>query len=164
MKAEFLTLLGTLHRHEVEFVLVGGVAAVVEGALVNTEDLDVVYASAPANLERLLAALDALGCVYRDPAQRVIKPTFERLRDNRVNLLRSPAGDIDAMQEIAPGWRFAEVLARSHPLEIAGMSIRVLDLASVIESKATVGRPKDLAALPVLRNTLEMREKRAADQ
>ena len=160
MKAEFLRLLATLHRHEVEFVVVGGVAAVVEGAIVNTQDLDVVYSNRQANLERVLAALQSLDCVYRDPAERVIRPTVDRLRENRMNLLRGTAGDIDVMQRIAPGWTFADVLVRSHPLEIAGMSIRVLDLASVIESKTALGRPKDLAALPVLRNTLEMRERR----
>ncbi len=160
MKPEFLALLGALHHQRVEFVLVGGVAAVVAGAIVNTEDVDVVYAGDDGNLERLLAALEAIDCSYRDPAGRDIRPTVERLRANRVNLLRSRAGKIDAMQAIAPSWGFPEVLARSHPLEIGGMPIHVLDLASVIESKETLGRPKDLAVLPVLRNTLEMRRAR----
>src|SRR4051812_25169090 len=103
MRAEFLPLLQALVRHRVEFVLVGGVAAVIEGAIVNTLDLDIVYASDEPNLHRLLAAVLELGALYRDPAGRRIAPTIERLRDNRINLLRSPAGDLDAMQQIAPG-------------------------------------------------------------
>lgn len=160
MKPEFLALLQALHRQDVEFVLVGGVAAVVEGAIVYTQDLDIVYSPAPANLERLLAALQALECVYRDPAQRVIRPTRERLRDNQVNLLRGSAGDIDAMQRIAPGWDYSDVVARSHLLDIGGVPTHVLGLEAVIESKTVLGRPKDIAVLPVLRNTLAMRRAR----
>src|SRR5262249_11753310 len=115
MKPEFLTLLQALHGSGVEFVLVGGVAAVVEGAIVYTQDVDVVVSPAPANLERLLATVRNLDFTYRDPVQRVIRPTLERLRDNRMNLLRSAVGDLDVMQQIAPGWGYDDVLARSQP-------------------------------------------------
>ena len=45
MRTEFLALLAALHGNDVEFVVVGGVAAVIEGAIVYTADLDIVYAT-----------------------------------------------------------------------------------------------------------------------
>ena len=56
-------LLGVLARHQVDFIVVGGVAAVIQGAPVNTFDLDVVHARTPDNIERLLGALRELDAV-----------------------------------------------------------------------------------------------------
>ena len=158
-KTEFLTLLRALDGHNVEFVVVGGVAAILEGTPIYTVDLDVVYRVEPANLERLLAALSGLEATYRDPAGRIIKPDLNRLATNRMSLMKTSAGDLDAMREIAPGWRFEDLVERSHRVEVFGMNLRVLDLAAVIESKEAADRPKDRAVLFVLRNTLEMRRR-----
>lgn len=56
---DFDALLSTLARHEVAFLLVGGAAAITHGSARLTEDLDMVYDRAPANLDRLVAALAA---------------------------------------------------------------------------------------------------------
>jgi hypothetical protein len=50
-----------LHSYQVEFIVVGGVAAVLEGMPVNTFDLDIVHSREPHNISRLLAALASLG-------------------------------------------------------------------------------------------------------
>lgn len=50
-------LIGVLNRHEVEYVLVGGVAATAYGAERETDDADCVVRRERANLERLAAAL-----------------------------------------------------------------------------------------------------------
>ena len=54
-------LLRRLAEHDVEFILVGGVAAAVHGSIRLTTDLDVVYARTAANIERLASALAPLG-------------------------------------------------------------------------------------------------------
>src|SRR5688572_27384868 len=108
-KPEFLDLLRALDRNGVEFVVVGGVAAILEGVPMYTVDLDVVYQVEPANVERLLAALVELEAIYRDPAGRTIKPDLEGLATNRMNLMDSRSGHLDAMREIAPGWRFEDL-------------------------------------------------------
>ncbi|WP_437646974.1 hypothetical protein [Sorangium sp. So ce362] len=53
---KIVDLLGVLARHRVDFIVVGGVAAVIHGAPVNTFDMDVVHARTPDNIERLLGA------------------------------------------------------------------------------------------------------------
>jgi hypothetical protein len=55
---DFEKLLGALHRADVEFILVGGVAAVVHGSSRATYDLDLVYSRDPGNLQRLALALE----------------------------------------------------------------------------------------------------------
>jgi predicted nucleotidyltransferase len=55
------------------------------------------------------------------------------------------------------GWSYEELLPRAKTVRVAGLEVRVLDLAAVIESKEEAGRDKDKAMLPVLRRTLEVR-------
>lgn len=158
-KPDFLALLRGLARYAVDHVVVGGVAAILEGAPISTLDLDIVYRVDEANLQRLQALLTDLETRYRDPAGREIRPTVDRLRKNRINLLETRAGLLDAMQEIGEGWSYDDLVARANLRRIGEAEVRVLDLASVIESKEAAGREKDTAMLPVLRQTLEMRRR-----
>lgn len=82
-RPEFATILDVLSQHGVSFIVVGGVAAVLSGAPVNTLDTEVLVERSPENLERLLAALVDLDAIYRDPAHRRIEPTVERLKGDR---------------------------------------------------------------------------------
>ena len=59
--ADTENILAVLRRHGVRFVLVGGIAAVVEGAPLTTFDIDVVHERSAANVRRLVAALAELG-------------------------------------------------------------------------------------------------------
>lgn len=65
MSPSFQTILATLQRHEVEFVVVGGVAAVLHGAPVTTFDLDTLIRVSEDNSERLLAAFEEINARYR---------------------------------------------------------------------------------------------------
>ena len=67
-------LIQALAAHDVEFIIVGGVAALLQGAPINTIDLDIVYARSPANVDRALETLAELGAVYRDDERR-LSPT-----------------------------------------------------------------------------------------
>jgi hypothetical protein len=46
-----------LARNEVDFVIVGGVAATLQGSVLQTFDLDICYSRDPKNLDRLAMAL-----------------------------------------------------------------------------------------------------------
>jgi predicted nucleotidyltransferase len=157
MAPSFLELLRALERHSVEHVIVGGVAAILEGAPMTTLDLDVVYRGDDVNVERLHAALVELDAVYRDPGGRRIEPTPDRLRANRVNLLETRLGLLDVLQEVGAGWSYEDVLRRSHVLEVEELRVRVIDLADNIATKEAAGREKDRAMLPLLRRTLELK-------
>jgi hypothetical protein len=152
----FGDLLGLLTSHGVELVVVGATAAVLDGAPLTTFDLDVVFEPSAENRARLLAALDDLDAIYWDPAGRQLRPTEERLATMRLHLLDTRFGRLDLLREIGGGLGWPEVSARSHLLDLPGGQVRVLDLEAVIESKEAANRPKDRAALPLLRETLRL--------
>jgi hypothetical protein len=62
----FRAILEALTRHRVDFIVVGGVAGVLHGSPLHTDDLDILYSLDEQNRERLLAALAELGAVFRD--------------------------------------------------------------------------------------------------
>ncbi len=70
----FLEILKVLTRRRVDFIIVGGVSAVLHGAPVTTFDLDVVHARDPENVTRLLSALEELEAVYRVQPERQSRP------------------------------------------------------------------------------------------
>jgi hypothetical protein len=154
----FLDALVALARHDVELIVVGGVAAVLGGAPISTFDLDVLYRTSGENLARLATALGEIEAVYRDPAGRRIAPDAERLGAGGHNLLLTRCGPLDALGKIGQGATYEDLLPRSHEVEVEGITVRVLDLAAVIETKEQAGRSKDLATLEVLRATLRLKE------
>ena len=136
-------------------MVVGGVAAILEGAPITTLDLDIVCRLDDDNLRRLAGLLEELGAHYRDPAGREIRPTLDRLRSNKVNLLETRLGPLDVMQSIGSGWEWSDLVERSHLLRVGDLEVRVLELPAIIASKELADREKDRAMLPVLRRTLE---------
>ena len=98
---QFSEILRTLVRHEVEFVVVGATAANLRGVDISTSDLDIVFRQTAENRSRLTSALEELDASYFDPAGRTILPSPERLRDNRLNLLRTRLGRLDALSRIS---------------------------------------------------------------
>ncbi|KYF57818.1 hypothetical protein BE04_01385 [Sorangium cellulosum] len=153
-------LLGVLARHRVDFIVVGGVAAVIQGAPVNTFDLDVVHARTPDNIERLLGALRELDAVYRIDLQRRLSPTASHLASTGHQLLATNMGTLDLLGTIEEGTSYEELLADSEELDLGEISIRVITLERLIAIKEKLTRPKDQVMLQVLRATLDERRRR----
>lgn len=161
--SRFLEQLTVLVRHRVDFIVVGGVAAVFEGAPIVTLDLDIVYEPSAQNNSRLAAALEELKALYKDPAGRRIVPNVEKLATIRTHLLLTDLGGLDVLRTIGDGMTYADLVDRSSRYEVAGMLLRVLDLETVIASKEFANRDKDRAVLPILRRTLELRRSQAEE-
>jgi len=152
-RVDFSEILRVLHRHEVEFVTVGGLAAVFNGAPVTTVDVDILHRRTPENVARLLNALRELEAVYRqDP--RNIAPDESHLNGPGHQLLRTKHGDLDVLGTIDDTVVYEDVLGHTIEVEILDFRVLALDLERVIQAKEFAGRPKDLATLPVLRATL----------
>ena len=92
-------LLRVLVRHEVEFVMVGGVAAVLNGAPVTTFDLDILHRRTPENVERLVAALVELDAYLRTDSRR-IRPTVSPLGGPWRALMATSPGVLGALGTI----------------------------------------------------------------
>ncbi len=152
---DFARILECLARHKVDFVLVGGVAAVLHGADINTFDLDIVQSREPGNLSRLLIALQELDAIYRMQPARRLQPNASHLSSPGHHLLMTRYGPLDVLGTIGNGHAWGELAERSNTITLDdGLTVAVLNLPAQIEIKEEVGREKDLLVLPILRRTL----------
>jgi hypothetical protein len=152
---DFFEILRVLTRHEVKFVVVGGISAVLQGAPVATFDVDVVHSRDPENIDRLLAALAPLDAFYRLGAERRLRPSASHLFSSGHQLLTTNFGPLDLRGTVGEDRDYASLLPHTIEVELEGAKIRVLDLETLIQIKEQCGREKDMAVLPVLRRTLE---------
>jgi len=110
-------ILEVLVRHEVDFVVIGGVAVAYHGFVRATRDVDVIPSPAPDNLKRLWGALEELEArpaSLRDfaPGELPVAFTLEALVDlgswelettyGRLEILQHIVGKVDEPQDYAP--------------------------------------------------------------
>jgi len=153
---DYLAILKTLRLHGVDFIIVGGVCAVLHGAPLATFDLDVVHSREPQNLSRLMAALKELEAHYRIPGGRDKKPGPSHLASAGHQLLMTRFGPLDLLGTIGKGHDYGRLLDDTVELEIGGgLKVRVSSLESLVKTKEETGQEKDRAVLPVLRRLLE---------
>jgi hypothetical protein len=146
-------LFRTLDAHEVEYVLVGGLAAVLHGSTAMTNDADIVPARDERNVERLSAALRALEAQIRVPDGPPVAfdPHPALLRSMETLNMTTRCGDLDLTFHPAALDDYDELRANSEEFELAGCPVHVAALADIIRSKEATDRPKDRATLPILR-------------
>ncbi len=154
---DFSRILRELRSEEVEFIVVGGVGAALQGAPITTQDLDIVHRRTPENIERLVRVLTRLKARYRTRPDLHVSPERSALESDGHHLLQTDAGALDVLGRLVGRLTYEDLLPRSHSYQLEGMSIRVQDLESLIEVKEELGEEKDLAMLPILRRTLEER-------
>lgn len=157
---DFRALLSALTAGGVRFILVGGVAAVVQGVPVHTYDLDVVHARDPENRRRLIAVLRQLDAHYRQHRTKKLEPREEDLGLPGTHLLATRLGPLDLLGCLLNKWNYEDLLERSIPYEFAdGLRVQVLDLELLVEIKEALGREKDRAQVLEYRRTLEERRR-----
>ena len=153
--ADFTQILSTLAAHNVKFIVVGGISAVLNGAPVTTFDIDIVHDRSAENIRQLVAALEQLNTYYRTHPNQRIAPTAKQLAGPGHQLLMTDAGPLDVLGALGES-KFDDLLKDSTLFEIHDLpSVYVLNLSRLISLKESTGREKDLAVLPVLRRTLE---------
>jgi len=141
-------VVAALDRVGLEAIVVGTVAGVLNGAPVMTQDLDLLVRDTPRNREKI-AKLSA--------ALRIAAPV-EVSELSRALTLLGGALPIDILFDALPGGLSFEALrSRSSRVQIGDSAATVAALADVIASKEAAGRPKDLAQLPILRDTQRIR-------
>ena len=146
-------LFAVLDAHEVDYVLIGGLAAVLHGSALTTLDADLLPDMSQENLERLAAALRDLGARLRiegEPEGVPFDPHPTLIRSMRCLNLRTRVGDVDLTIEPAALDGFEAVNSTSVGVLVDGVEVRVAALDDVIRSKEAADRPKDHAALPHL--------------
>jgi len=151
------TMLRALLEHQVDFVVIGGLAATTHGSTLVTFDVDVTPRRTRDNLARLSEALTELGARIRDdaggPGLR-FNHDAASLADAQMWNLTTDVGDLD-LSFVPAGTRgFDDLVRDAVRVDIGGVTLLVASLADVIRSKEAAGREKDRAALPLLRKLL----------
>lgn len=152
-----------LNDEGVEYVVVGGFAAVIRGSSLPTRDIDVVPSRAADNLDRLGRALKRMGAKIRTDGEPVEAPLDGPFLANmplmlnlvtdygEMDLTFTPAGSRGGFE----GWR-----AGATQEEVSdGLIVAVASLDDIIDSKRAANRPKDQMALPYLESLRDETER-----
>lgn len=157
-------ILAVLVEHGVDFVLIGGLAAVAHGSPLLTEDVDVTPEASEANLDRLARALRALDARVRHPDIPEGLPFSCDATSLAAAIfwnLTTPHGDLDISFAPAGTSGYPTLVVEATPFTFRGVTVQLASLADIVRSKAAADRPKDHRALPVLRELLaQQRERR----
>jgi hypothetical protein len=160
MELDLPRILQALHRNNVSYILIGGLAAVYHGSPFPTEDADIAPETTRRNLDRLAAALRELNARIRidsEPAGLPFRCDAEALAAAQTWNLTTDAGDLDVSFKPSGTQGYRDLRRDSAQVELYGVSVRVASLGDVIRSKQAANRPKDQRMLPALREILARR-------
>lgn len=153
----FEELLSSLTKADVRFVVVGGLAVVIQGHARLTADIDLVIDLESSNVRRAVEALTARGLrplLPVDPLDFADDARRQEWIDNR-NLEvfsmrdeRNPLITVDLFaREPLP---FKDLWARADTIVLGGEPVRVASIPDLIRMKQVVARPQDLADIEQL--------------
>jgi hypothetical protein len=154
-------LLRRLTARGVDFVVIGGIAAVLHGSVRLTRDLDICYATDDGNLQSLGNLLVELGARLKGvPDEIPFVPDARTLRQVEVLTMITPAGELDVLTRPDGSPRYETLRRRAERLDLGGFSVLVASIDDLIAMKLAAGRKKDLAAVEELEAIKRLRAER----
>jgi predicted nucleotidyltransferase len=153
----FLRVLEQLNAHDVRYVVVGGLAVVLHGHPRMTQDVDIAVDWSKDNIERLVAAAEALELVPRapvplqallDPAQR---EKWQREKHLIAFSLWNPAQPLlvlDVLLALPIPWE--ELQSARESFSLAGITVPVCSREHLLAMKRAAGRAQDISDIEEL--------------
>ena len=156
-------IIRTLEKHQVQYVIVGGVGSILQGADIFTRDIDVCPENNKENFERLSEALKELGGRLRGATDVEVPITPELLRNMQIGTWVTHFGDFDIIHDIPAGengalFEYEQLYHIRKDVTFIGLVVHVASLENIIVSKRFAGRAKDLAVLPELEELLKKQQ------
>jgi hypothetical protein len=153
-------ILGVLARHEVRFVVIGGVAASLQGSTTITNDFDICYARDQENLDRLAAALKELEATLRGKREPVAFRLDVRTLKAGLNFtFETKHGPFDCLGAASGGFDYEQLSRNADGMDLVGTNVPVASLDDLIRMKRAAGRNKDLIEVENLAALREVRDK-----
>jgi len=141
-----------LQRYGIRYVVIGGMAEVLQGGLRPTYDVDLCYDRSLENLERLAEGLAEINATLRGAPKDVpFSPDVRTLKFGANFTFDTDLGPLDLLGWVEPIGDYERVAAESGDVPFGDGTVRVLDVEALIRIKEHIGRPKDGASLAELR-------------
>lgn len=145
-------LLKLLLENEIDFVLIGGFAAVVHGSTLVTQDLDICSSMSVENIEKLRSVLKNFNPIHR--MNRTVRLSFldypKSLEGLNNIYLDTDLGVLDILSATQPAGDFKTIKQNSIQIQIYGYTCNVISIDDLIKVKRSMKRPKDLQAVEEL--------------
>lgn len=129
MTPSFREILKLLNEHEIDYIVVGGVAAVIHGAPVTTFDPDALVRVEAENARKLMRALDSLDARYRNH-HTDLRPTETDILSGGHMLLLTRAGPLDLLGPIGDGATYEDLIDATIEVETSANLFRPLTAAA----------------------------------
>lgn len=156
-------LLRRLSEGGVDFVVIGGVAVILQASPRFTKDLDICYASGQENLDRLGAVLIRLGAKLRAADEDLpFVPDGRTLRQTQILTLVTADGGIDLLVDPDGSPGYAALRRKASEVDVDGIVVRVASIEDLIAMKRAAGRPQDVVdieSLEIARRRLRRKPK-----
>jgi len=138
-------ILEVLLRNEIEFVIIGGFAAVVHGSSQVTKDLDICLCINDEQIENLRKCLKPFNPKHRTSQKKLSFLEHPQDASGTQNIyLETDLGVLDIISEVKGVGDFERVLRGAIEIELFGHSCKVISLEDLIDSKKSMSREKDL--------------------
>ena len=147
----------------VEFVLVGGFAAVAHGVTLVTRYVDICCRFSEANLMRIQTAFADLHPVHRSRPDLPLALTPEQCANLKNLYLKTDWGIVDCLGEVMGVGDFERVLRHSVELVMPFGNCRILDLDALICAKEAMNRDHDRFTARQLRE-IKRRQQQAGEK
>jgi hypothetical protein len=139
------TLVQALVGGNVDFVIIGGVAVVLQAMPRFTKDLDICYSTAQDNLDALGGVLVDLKARLRGiPEEVPFVPEGRTLHQTQIMCLTTPVGDIDLLVNPEGAPTYKTLRRRADIVDLGGHSVRIASIEDMLAMKRAAGRPQDL--------------------
>lgn len=139
-----------LGAHGVQYVVVGGIAVQVHGHVRMTNDVDLIAAPDPYNLQRLADALHELEARVLNPGSDGLDITVSMLPRATLWQFSTPSGDIDLLHDAPGAATFEQLRTRSLVIALGEHEVPIAGRDDLISMKRAAGRPVDLEDIAAL--------------
>jgi hypothetical protein len=161
MAVDLAQIIPPLVGANVDFVLIGGMAAILHGSARVTFDVDLVYSRTDENIERLAGALAPHRPYLRGaPPNLPFAWNAKTIRHGLNFTLTTALGDLDLFGQVTGAETYSDLLPHSFEVEAFGVRFKCIDLPTLIRIKEAAGRSKDREAVAELRVLLEESQKK----
>jgi len=129
---------------DIDFVVVGGIAAAMRGSLRETTHLDLLVKRTPVNLARLAAVLTELAAKVKGSPRSPMPIAPSLFQGMEIVTFETTVGEVDILMVGRGGWTYEQVVEGAEKVDIAGRRIQLISIDDLVAMKRAAGRPKDL--------------------